>query len=395
MNTIEALQPFIRVFQLLGMSVTRFSTLKYIPIHRVIKYYSILLILIRSSTVWSIVLNYKVSVNSKFNNYIDKIILGCGHFLEISILIEAVVKARQEEMFLKNFLDIDSILMRDFSVDLKLNKLKKSVIKRMIIWMFIVGIACSWIIFTHYNTQYIPHALIWILSMFTSSFTYFQIITWADLIRYRLHIVNRLINELKCEHNEKIENQLKMDQIPQISHESNASDRQTICIDQIENANQCSNAIDDTQTFDQLSILCDVFNRLWVQTSILNERFKFSMVLNVGNDFAYLVVLLYYIIGCLRNMCDFLGIDIATSFVYIFHFSMLSIAGQNIADETRQIAYAIHRHKSIRSSTKLSSFVRLISHNCFPFLSKPSERLFSDSRILLSVASSTSATQRV
>lgn len=328
MNSIEALQPLTRVFQLLGLSVTQIPTFRNIPLHRITKYYSLLLIAIRLCTVWYVLAKCQLTVISSTQSFIiDKIMLGCVELLEVIILIEAFIKFRQEESLMDSFLQVDAIMMHHFDIDLKLNELRKSAVHRLIVWMSIVGLyfTCLW--FTHYNTQYFHFILIWTLSVLTASFTYFQIITWTDLIRYRLHIVNRLMNVLK------------FDDLVIFDH----------------------NAIDDTDThiFDKFCVLFNLYNQLWMQTNRLNKRFKFSMMFSITYDFIYLVVQLYYIYICLRKSgpCDFFPTDVAASVINIFHLSMICRAGQSVADEALQVAYAVHRNKFNRKSAKLNSFV--------------------------------------
>lgn len=340
MNTTEALQPVTSVFQLLGLSVTRFSTLKITLFHRTVKCYSLLLIAIRISVFCYISMKCQIAVDSKLNLIINKVIFVSVHFIEILILIEAFVKSRREETFMENFVEIDNILKHHFNVDFKMHKLRKSAIKQLFVWLCVIEMYSSLLLFAHYINQYFPHVIIMILSFFTASLTLFQIITWTDLIRYRLRIVHRLMYELKYDHSEQIEHS-------------------------IENANGRNNAIDDTQIFDQLNILCDLYKRLYAQTNRLNERFKFSMLFDIAYFFTYLVTHFYYIVLCLRKFdtCEFMVTDIAACIVCIFHLSMLSRVGQNVTDEALQVACAIHRNKFIRCSTKLNSFVRLNSFN--------------------------------
>lgn len=341
MNTIEALQPVTSVFQLFGLSVTHFSSPKIpTPFQRILKIYSLLLIAIRITVFCYITMKFQLDMSSELNLIINKVIFDSVHFIEISILVEAFVKARQEETFMENFVEIDNTLKQHFNVDLKLSKLRKATIKQLFVWLCVVELYSCFRSFAHFINQYFPHVIIGSLSFLTASLTLFQIITWTDLIRYRLRIVHRLMTELKY------------DQSEQIAHS-------------IETANGCNIATDDAHIFGQLSILCDLYKRLWMQTNQLNERFKFSMVFNIAYYFTYLVTHFYYIFLCFRNIetCEFLATDIAACIVYMLNLSMLCKAGQNVADEALQVAYAIHRNKFIRCSTKLNSFVCLKSFN--------------------------------
>lgn len=359
MNTTEALHPMTIVLQLLGLSVAQFSTFRNFSLHFLIKCYSLLLITIRFALFCYVLIKYELPAEKeKITLIIYASVMVCAYLRETSILMEAFVKGHQENTFMDKFVEIDDILMRHFDVDSKPKELRTSAIKRLIIWTFIIVIESVYHLYLNHNTPYFPHETICTSSLFTASFAYFQICAWADLIRYRLRVVNQIINKLKCEHNQRMSNE-KSSKTAQLSHLSSLSQRYTACNNQIENANESNSAVDDTRMFDQLCTLCDLYNRLWMQANRLNERFKFSMVLNIGNDFAYVVAQLYYIVTCFRKLdiCDFLGADIATCLVNAFHLSMLSRAGQNVADEALRVAYAIHRNKLIKGSVQLNSFV--------------------------------------
>lgn len=373
MDTIVVLQPVNRVLQLFGLSVTRFPTFSYIPFHRVIKYYSFLLIAFRFTMFCYISIKYQLFADddNKMNSILDVSTIISAHLLEISISIEAFVRACQEETFMENFLEINDILMLHFNIEFKNSEQRNPAVYRLVIWLCIIAVDSSLSLVMSYNTQYFPHEIIVTLSFFTTSLTYFQIFTWADLIRYRLRIVNRLINDSEFDHNESRMEDQKTDKTLQISIELNGSNNQVTCYDQIENANanESNSTVDDAHILNKLCVLCDLYNRLWMQTNLLNERFKFSMVLNIGNDFAYLVAQLYFISMCFRNKepCDLFEADFSTCILNLFHLSMISIAGQNLADEATKVAHAIHRNKVIRSSAKLNSFVGPSPFNCLSF----------------------------
>lgn len=352
MNTLEALQPVTCIFQLFGVSVTQFCRIKYIPLDRVIKYYIIFYITIRFSVFCYISSKYNLlPTEDKTNSVIELLAIVTIHLFEIIILMEAFFKAHQEKIFLENFLEIDDILIQNFGIDLKISRLRKSAMIRLIIWMIIIGIDVGNRLIKRYNSEYFGQELIWTLAFSTASLTYLQIITWADLIRYRLRILTRLIYALECGRNEKN----KREKL----NKPNDSDWEMVRSNRIGNANESNNVVDDTHILNQLNVICDLYNRLWMQAKRLNERFTFSMVLSIGNDYGYLVIESFFIFICLRKIetCDLLRADFSLWIVNVFHLSMLSMVGQKMASEALRVAYAIHRNKFIRSSAKLSSFV--------------------------------------
>lgn len=99
------------------------------------------------------------------------------------------------------------------------------------------------------------------------------------------------------------------------------------------------------------------------------------MVLMLANDFIHLVGVLYHMFICLgkNEKCEFFDFDIVVCHLNIFHLTVISRAGQNMANESLQVACAIHRNKFIRCSVKVNSFVCPSSLNYLSFSQKPSK----------------------
>lgn len=352
MNTAAALRPVTRAFQLFGLSVTATFKFKNIPSHRITKCYSLLLIALRISVfIYSIASN-QFFIRAKglvrgLTSIID-ITLMCGiRLLEIIILIEAFVKIRQEKQFMQNFLEIDKIFVHNFNIDLKPNELKRSTIKRLIIWVCVFGTIVGLNLFlARIHTSHLLYYSIYAISFSTASFTYFQIITWADLIRYRLHIINRVINDLNNEQN---------------NNKSNGMHSDSKAINNgVNNDNSVANTTHESHVFKQFGIICDLYDRLWIQTNLINERFKCSMILNIGNDFVLLVSNIYFFFDCLRYQpCSFSMtiIFFMSTILNIFHVAMLSRTCHHTSDEATLIAHGIHKNSLVINNKKFSSFV--------------------------------------
>lgn len=262
--------------------------------------------------------------------------LLCGtRLLEITILIEALFKIRQEKKLMQNFVEIDNTLKRHFNIDLKPNELRRSTIKRLIIWTCIFVAIVGGNLYLAYAEAYLfYYYLIYILPFATESLTHFQIITWADLVRYRLHTINRFINNLNKEYRCKV-----------VHKKSNAVH---------------SNY--EAHIFDRFGMICDLYDRLWIQTNLINERFKYSMVLNIGNDFVFLVSNIYFTFDILRNHPGCfapIAIFFVSTILNIFHLIMLSRACHNTSDEAVRIAHAIHRNGLAIHNKKFNLFVSL------------------------------------
>lgn len=373
MNTIEALRPVTRAFQLFGLSVTAPCKFKTISSNRLVKCYSMLLIAIRvgvlihSIAAVRFILRPEASVRG-LTKTIDIALMSGVRLLEIIVLVEAFVKIRHEKQFMQNFLEIDNIIMHHFSIDLKSNELKVSSLKRLIIWVStFVAIVSVNLFLAYIDPSLFIYYAIYAISYATASLTYFQIITWADLIRYRLHIVNGVITKLNNEQNKMMLQ--KSDEI--ILNKSNGlhSNRRTNGLSSNGNNNNNVDTIYEANVFHQFGIICDLYDRLWVQTNLVNDRFRCAMVLNIGNDFVLLVSNIYYFFDCLRYQPCSMSTTViffVSTILNIFHVAMLSRTCHHTSDEAILIAHGIHKNSMVINNKKFSSFVSSyhIIHRC-------------------------------
>lgn len=209
-------------------------------------------------------------------------------------------------------------------------------------------------------------------------------ILWTALVRYRLRILNGLISSMNTEQFEQIEHQA--------SHNNTNSSSIT--------------AEFDANTFGQIDIIHDLYNRMWIQTNLINVRFKYSMVLHIGSDFGFLVANTYFSFLCSikYSLCHSFPMNVVGIIVSIFHVLSLCVAGQNMTNEASQIAYGIHRNRHARRDMASSSFVR-VEHFLHLFLSRFYNYLYNhgsqerivyfvlDQKFFISIASPKSATQ--
>lgn len=402
MNTTEALRPVTRAFQLFGLSVTAPCKFKAISSNRMIKCYSALLIALRIAVFLHSVATGRFIMRPEsfvrgLTTTIDIALMSGIRLLEIIILVEAFVKIRQEKQFMQNFLEIDNIIMHHFSIDLKSRELKVSTIKRLIVWVCTFSVIVGVNLFLAYKTSLFVYNAVYAISFATASLTYFQIITWADLIRFRLHIVNRVITNLNNEQNKIM--QQKSDEI--ILNKSNGlhSNRRTNGLNN--NGNSNSNNADtiyEANVFNQFGVICDLYDRLWIQTNLVNDRFRCAMVLNIGNDFVLLVSNIYFFFDCLRyHLCPMNAtvIFFMSTILNIFHVAMLSRTCHHTSDEAILIAHGIHKNSMVINNKKFSSFVSFNQILCSILESFLSNKFIPDSRFLIAIASPKITFQRI
>lgn len=356
MDAIEALQPVNCVFHIFGLSVMPSRQQSKFPCGCFLKCYSLLLNAIRIGIFAASLSTRTFFVRSRSHKMyatIDIILVCSVRLLEIINSVEGLFKGHQEKELVKNFMEIDRILLHRFNIDLKSHELRPSAIKRLIIWFCTIALTLGGnLVLTQNIHDMFFFYLTYIPPLITASLTYFQIIIWADLIRYRLHVVNRLISDLNHGHIE----------IDQTIRKLKGISRQLCISDLFGTANDNFDTPYDGHIFERIRIICDLHRRLWIQTNLVNERFKCSMVLNIGNEFVSLVSNLYFTFMFLKDQLSLSFVRAAVYFlnsiVHIFHISMLSRTCHNASNEAANIAYGIHNNKYVSKNMRLSSFVR-------------------------------------
>lgn len=399
MDSMKALLPITRVFHLFGLSVAVSTSCKFNTY--LIRFYFLLLIALRCGifgyTLWTNQLFLR-NPESSINTVIDIFSICSVRLLEIVILIEAILRACEEKKLMENFLEIDDIFLYRLNIDLKCSRLRQSIIKRFTIWVCTFTFVSGCAVLLAYNT---PNFLLFLTYMppyFTASLAYFQIIMWADLIRYRLHILNGLLSELNNNHfSTAIEMKRKKSEEISIRSKGTPSPlplQFSTIIDVFGNSG-CT-ITDIIYESERFATFCDLYRRLWAQTHRINERFTCSLVLNIGNEFVSFVLNLYYVFVCIFELdthAKILPSDFLRLPVSIFHIWMLSRTCHKTIQESLKIGYELHSIQNVAENSKLSSNVSKKSFSFTLFRENKVVRFFSDSTFLTSIDPSKSFLQ--
>lgn len=356
MSAIEAIQSIFRVFQLFGLSaVSILSNTSKISIGSLFKIYSLLHIGIRVMIfLYAIISNQFFIRNNEYKivSAIDTVLI-CGiRLVEIAILMEAFLKRRKEKQFMDELTEIDEILRSRFNIDMKYDDLKRSAYTLSIIWLCIFMFCQGFILYlAHGSSAYFYFCLTYFPPFFISSISYFQIITWTNLIRYRFEVLNRLIKDIDCDQNFEDINWKPIKGV------------KNMFIREISGKlHESFDSLYETHLFDRFIIIRNLYYRLWNQTEVINERFRCSMVFNIGNDFVSLLSNFYWMFMCMLGINISLNISVVGCFLWslinIFHITMLSNTCHNTALQASQIAHVTHCIKHVTLNSKLSAFVR-------------------------------------
>lgn len=348
MNTIQAILPLIRVFQCFCLSpVSVFENFQF-SVSFIFKIYSILQITIRLSIFVHGVITNKLFIRK--NEYqivavIDTVLICGVRLLEIIILTEAFLKRYMDIKFMENIQQIDDILKNRLHIAINCRNLYRNSLIAITIWIGTFVFIAATIAYLSYGT-YFYFCLIYLPPFFVSSLTYFQIIIWINLIQNRFKMLRCFLNDLKYTNDTETDYMM-------------IRPFQTLLANDFYNRKMNLNS--DANIFSGFVIARDLYNRLWDQTNLVNERFQWSMVINIGNDFVSLLSNFYWMLICMLNYSICRDISIVGCFFWslinILHIFTLCRMCNRTVNEAAGIAYAIHSIKCVINSTRLSSFV--------------------------------------
>lgn len=368
MNTIQALLPIFRVFQLICLSPIAIIAKKLkIYANKSLAIYSSLHIGLRIAIFLYTLLSDSLFIRRNDSRIVATIdtVLICGvRLLEILIWLEALIKRQHQVKFLENLLEIDEIFRNCLYADLKYDQLRRRAFIKLIVWigtfLTIEGLIIA-LTYKNTTTVHFYYCLIYLLPFFVSSLTYFQIIICVDLIRYRFRVLKHIISIM--DNNEQPFTQ----EINNIVAEPNYFTRKVLkTLFNSDFGDKIHANFDSTyeiHVFERFAIIRNLYFRLWEQTNLINERFQWSMVVNIGNDFSSLLANIYWMLMCMLNNSICQDMSITASFmcviINVLHVFMLSKVCHNTVVEASNVAYAVHHINFVANSPKLSAFVRI------------------------------------
>lgn len=350
MKGTTSIQRILHIFQWFGLSLIPVTSEKR-PSHDYYKFYSLFHIAIRVIIlIYAAITNQFFIRNSelKIVSAIDTVLI-CGiRLVEIILLMESLSKREKEKQFFDELLRIDNVLKTRFHIDM-IDFRRDAHLS--IIWLCIFAFAeISILYLARENAAYFYFCLTYLLPFITSSLSYFQIITWTKQIEYRFNALIQLLNDMNSDENEFAAHNWQ----PEIV-------KNTISCDLSGNLNENIHSINDTYLVNRLIIACDLYHRLWNETNLINERFRCSMVCNIGNDFVSILSNSYWMFMSLlkSNFSQNVSVFgcILWSCLSIFHILMLCKTCHSTAERATKIAHVIHCIKHVTHKSKLSSFV--------------------------------------
>lgn len=276
MPLIKALLPLIRPLQITSLNPFSVTSLNYFPSKRfnvwsVCSILSLILLISHGIVDTEFYSESQASIG-KTIIFIKLCTVRLGH---LTILIESFVHRRDLIEMINILSLIDSTMVKKLGVDVAHKDLKKLILKSLIIgctiFIFIESLVLA-IFLNHFSITFISF---WIARLFSFSvicLRYLQIIIFIYIVQSRLSIINQNLNKIDTfiESNENF--------VSIIGH--------------LEEDNRDMLKIQNKkfQNFDEITVLRDLYGKLWDVSKLVNTCFGWTLLCCVGNDFGTLTL---------------------------------------------------------------------------------------------------------
>lgn len=287
MDTITAMLPFLRLFQL--SFLTPFALTKNFKITKtfLLTIYSVLMILVCVGAIYYYFVNRNLSlVEEEFSigRFVFFILQVWSWISLLVIIIESIIKRDSQSKLLDELTDVDNILRNEFGIEINERAVRKSMFGRFVIWLLcFLGIKSAnfiynGVIYKDPDATGVLDVWLWSLTPFLiCCFRNFQIITYILSIQERFH---RLHNCLE-----------KTDLLPPIQE----------CYP---NSNGKTNKINDIS---KVIVLENIYAKLWQATLLINKSFGASIVVNTLTDFLWITACFYNLYVALNEDDNIFG----------------------------------------------------------------------------------------
>lgn len=288
---IKALMPFIKLFQVIGLSpfvVTDNVALveaKLTTIYSVVSIAVFLGAFIYGFFQEDIFAIPNEQPMNEIAHTVDFIQLTGIRFAHLIILFEGLVQRKNLIRLLCKLNDWDLIIQKHYN-NLQISHetiRKKILLKLLASGTFYLGIQLILLLIILLRQQY-KFTYYW--SLYLIPFTvcclrYVQIYILISLIKDRFDLINRKIEQLQLN-----------------SAESQTKTNHEVLI----MTNSTSNTTCDLSPVQQLIILRQLYDKLWELTNLTNKCFGLSLLVNIGNDFLAITGHCYWIFLTIENV---------------------------------------------------------------------------------------------
>lgn len=365
MFVVKCVKPLFHLFQLFALSPFSLKSEKCRPeADWLFVWYSLVGIIVRIAMLVGVICieHFLTRENqTQITSIIDTVLICFVRLLEIVIIVESLLKRFKQIQFLHYCGFVDETITEKLLIDVHYHRLRQSTIRSAAIW-FVAFFAAQGIIIwmsTVETSNYVVFCSLYAQSFFASSLNYFQMIFYVKLLRFRIHVVNRTLEDLCNDQRMCVMTRKYNFKVARVAHRVDAIDDR-----QLETVNA-----DENYILGKLVILRALYQQLWEQSIRINRLFQWSLPLNIGNDFFSLLSNCYWVFLFLLKSEKSTEITMSTircltwAILNIVHIFMLSKQCHQTSDAAAQIPISLHkiRNFTTSSNTKFNAFIEHFS----------------------------------
>lgn len=326
MNQICITRPSTWIFQIFGLQQFTIKSSKARESWN-LKWYAVLQLIIFVLLFIRGLYDRELYLNDRKNNVgntVDFVQLLGIRVAHLVVLIESIVQSKKLEKFFNNLYDVDFLMMKKLGIafDSKVEQ-KKCFYYFMSVFIFYVGsegvVLCTFLL--RKDTNLISYWISYLIPYLVCCFRYYQIINCVGFIRKRLELLNKKLEEVKVKSKEELNNR--------INNLQKRSSKLIASIGLLEesylkfSASHNGNGKTKDPCLDKLITLRQLYDRLYELSSLINESFGLSMLVNIGNDFVAITSNCYFIF-------------LAFQHVPILYFHVLKMIGETFFRSRRR-----------------------------------------------------------
>lgn len=300
---------------------------------------------------------------TQITSIIDTVLICFVRLLEIVIMVESLIKRSKQIQYLHYCGFVDEAITEKLLIDMHYHRLRQGTIRSAAIW-FVAFFAAQGIIIWMSMVETIHYVLfcsLYAQSFFASSLNYFQMIFYVKLLRFRIHVVNRTLEDLSNDHRMCVMPRKYNFKVTRVAHRVDLIDDS-----QVKTVNATKSA-DENYILEKLVTLRTLYQQLWEQSIRINRQFQWSLPLNIGNDFFSLLSNCYWVFLFLLKSEKSTEITMSTircltwAILNIVHIFMLSKQCHKTSVAAAQVPISLHKIRNFTTSSNMK-FNAFIEH---------------------------------
>ena len=308
MNQLYSFLPSIRVLQLLGISPFSVNQDNHPISNRNLRIYSFIQIVIFALALICVMYEKDLYLNGRNNsvgNTVDFVQLAGIRIAHFVILCESLIQNKSLIKFFKNLCEIDAMLKKveidiDFQMEYRSNL---KLLCCMIMFYFGMELIVLTVLTIRMEYRMVGYWLSYLLPYLVSCLRYYQVINCISFIKKRFQYLNDKLEQLKLK-------QKMMKEVPSMNVHGKSKFIATIGfveesyfkIYSTANKQKKKSKSMPIKDFEQLIIMRQLYDKLYVISTMINYSFGLSNLVNIGNDFVAITSNCYFVFLSLQNV---------------------------------------------------------------------------------------------